>query len=120
MPVAANFVVVVDSDPIEDVAAEGGPLERDFDFQMPSDYAGSSRDRAILQFMTHPSREPEGQFQFQFRINGHIVYRYGPSTADFVRCFHVVFGGAALNAGANTMTVRRLDGEGTLGVSSAV
>ncbi len=122
MPVAARFFVVVHSgeDSEVQVAAENGPEEIDINFEMPTDYVGSSRASAILQFQARPSREPGDDFQVQFRINDHIVYRYGPSDERIVRCFHVVIGSSVLIPGTNTLKLRRLRGEAQLGVSSVV
>lgn len=119
MPTAADFSVVVGSG-IEKVAAENGPIERQFDFDIPANFVGNTRTSAILHFTAHPSREPDDLFQVQFSINGRRVYRYGPSSADFVRSFSVVFGSSVLTAGTNVMTVKRTHGEATLGVSSVV
>jgi hypothetical protein len=123
MPEPARYSVVVGHD-IEKVAAPNQATKRDFDFEVPSGYVplGPSRLRsgAILQFMAHPSDEPEGLFQFAFFINGNRVYRYGPSLADFVRSFIVTFGDSYLHPGTNTLTVERIGGTGALGLSSVV
>ncbi|MFO1183484.1 MAG: hypothetical protein U1E56_01695 [Bauldia sp.] len=119
MPSAVHFQVVVGST-VEKIAEPNQPVARDFTFEMPADYAGNSRTSAILHFMAHPSRDPGADFQVQFILNGRLIYRYGPSSADFVRAFQVVFGSSRLVPGTNTLTIKRIRGEATLGVSSVV
>ena len=102
----ADFSIVLGEE-YQDVAA----TPRDIKFWMPEN-AVIQRANAILQLMVYPRLDPD-DLKVEVSINGTTVLTYGPSSADFVRSFHVVFNAANLMHGDNFLRVKRTSGDGS-------
>jgi len=118
MATPAQFSIILYSEK-EFVGADGQPVEKTFNFQLPSDAVLSP---AILQFMVHTTANVD-ELAADISINGKRVYHYGTSSEYLTRMFQVVLSGTRdfpLKRGANVLKVRKTNGNGAFGLSNFV
>ena len=118
MATPAQFIVVIGHE-AESVGADGLPVAKTFEFQMPADALLSP---AMLQFMARPSKNAD-ELAVEILIIDKRVYWYGTSSETIVRMFQVVLSGNRdfpIKRGANILKVRKAQGNGAFGVSDFV
>lgn len=121
MATPTQFVVILDHK-TENIGADGLPIQKEFDFELPAD---AELSPAIIQFMAHPSKNAD-ELSVNISINDQRVYFYGPSPEDIARMFHVVLkqeratGEYPLRHGTNTLKFRKVNGDGGWGMSDFV